>query len=312
MDHAYWTAYLAQGLRKAKTVSRPINKHQNQRVVRLSNGDIGLRLHYTYCVIFHVDGTVTIDTGGWNTITTRAFINEHAPVDLWQVSGDLFLGVPNPTFSEPRVRKCRKCRGKTVLPDSCHGPNWCYPPWYDGSQPCEHGQTVAHKREQCWHGKTGSHALPDVECWRCKGSGSVDYGSKPIHFAWSGTAYRFDPCDVQAGLYTWPDTTEAPDVPIGKPSNGPWQSQPYVPPAPKYVAPAPVSDYSRSGDILAGLIPSILQVARYPCSCDLYGYERGVNQIIVHLNDGCKWTREAIADWLETLDLDLRFPTPVA
>jgi hypothetical protein len=27
--------------------------------------------------------------------------------------------------------------------------------------------------------------------------------------------------------------------------------------------------------------------------------------IIIHLNDGHKWSREDIADWLETLDLDL-------
>lgn len=32
--------------------------------------------------------------------------------------------------------------------------------------------------------------------------------------------------------------------------------------------------------------------------------------IIVDLNDRAKWTREQIADWLDTLDLDLQFPTP--
>lgn len=32
--------------------------------------------------------------------------------------------------------------------------------------------------------------------------------------------------------------------------------------------------------------------------------------VVMHLNDDHKWTREQIADWLDTLDLNLRFPTP--
>jgi hypothetical protein len=40
--------------------------------------------------------------------------------------------------------------------------------------------------------------------------------------------------------------------------------------------------------------------------------------MIIHLNDSHHpahetadvWSRERIADWLETLDVDLRFPTP--
>jgi hypothetical protein len=39
--------------------------------------------------------------------------------------------------------------------------------------------------------------------------------------------------------------------------------------------------------------------------------------MIIHLNDTHHpstaidgWSRERIADWLETLDVDLRFPTP--
>lgn len=31
--------------------------------------------------------------------------------------------------------------------------------------------------------------------------------------------------------------------------------------------------------------------------------------MIMHLNDDHRWTREQIADWLETLDVDLSFPT---
>jgi hypothetical protein len=35
-----------------------------------------------------------------------------------------------------------------------------------------------------------------------------------------------------------------------------------------------------------------------------------LQQTIIHINDHHKWTREAIAEWLETLDHDLTFKTP--
>lgn len=34
-----------------------------------------------------------------------------------------------------------------------------------------------------------------------------------------------------------------------------------------------------------------------------------VSEIVIHLNDQCGWTREQVADWLDTLDVDLTFPT---
>jgi hypothetical protein len=34
-----------------------------------------------------------------------------------------------------------------------------------------------------------------------------------------------------------------------------------------------------------------------------------LRSVIISLNDGSKWTREAIADWLETLDIDISFKT---
>ena len=38
--------------------------------------------------------------------------------------------------------------------------------------------------------------------------------------------------------------------------------------------------------------------------------ETRLHRTIIHLNDHHKWTREAIADWLDTLDHDLQFKTP--
>lgn len=38
--------------------------------------DIVLKLHNTIIVRYHRDGTFTINTGGWNTVTTKSWINK--------------------------------------------------------------------------------------------------------------------------------------------------------------------------------------------------------------------------------------------
>lgn len=41
--------------------------------------------------------------------------------------------------------------------------------------------------------------------------------------------------------------------------------------------------------------------------CDKSSHRELLPDIIIHLNDEHHWTREQIADWLETLDIDLEF-----
>ena len=50
----------------------------NTKLVRRGH-DIAVRLHRTDVVTFHQDGTVTFDTGGWHTATTRDRLNTYAP-----------------------------------------------------------------------------------------------------------------------------------------------------------------------------------------------------------------------------------------
>lgn len=40
-------------------------------------------------------------------------------------------------------------------------------------------------------------------------------------------------------------------------------------------------------------------------------HTKPVLEMVVHLNDTLKWSREEIADWLDTLDLDLSFGDPI-
>lgn len=47
-------------------------------------------------------------------------------------------------------------------------------------------------------------------------------------------------------------------------------------------------------------------VVKYPCNCNTKSEESSaLKTVIIHLNDHCQWTREKIADWLETLDIDI-------
>lgn len=63
--------------------------------------------------------------------------------------------------------------------------------------------------------------------------------------------------------------------------------------------------------ITALAVPGLMELIDYPCDCNdaLRGTIRagGLINIIVHLNDGHAWKRENIADWLDTLDVDLSF-----
>lgn len=70
---------------------------------------------------------------------------------------------------------------------------------------------------------------------------------------------------------------------------------------------------------LAESIPAIKEEVKPNCDCyktghyaDKYGpdYRVKIYDQVVHLNDQHRWTREAIADWLDTLDADLQFKLP--
>ena len=109
------------------------------------------------------------------------------------------------------------------------------------------------------------------------------------------------------------------------------------PPVPPYVAPAPIFTTKPQGYYVSamavGVTESLLQddldlakawvnhrtpgeelrevlpelfTETAPCpACD--GSPETFYNMIQHLNDQHQWTREAIADWLDTLDVDLTF-----
>lgn len=60
------------------------------------NGDVVWRLHNTDIVVKHVDGTFTLNSGGWKTVTTKDRINTYAPAYLYSGDGVWYIrgGVP--------------------------------------------------------------------------------------------------------------------------------------------------------------------------------------------------------------------------
>jgi len=51
--------------------------------------DIAVKFHSTDIVTYHEDGSITLDSGGWLTRTTRNRMNEFTP---FSISGSLMLG----------------------------------------------------------------------------------------------------------------------------------------------------------------------------------------------------------------------------
>ena len=47
------------------------------------DGSVGIILHATEVVRIHADGRYTLNTGGWQTVTTKARINQYSPVRVY-------------------------------------------------------------------------------------------------------------------------------------------------------------------------------------------------------------------------------------
>lgn len=58
---------------------------------------------------------------------------------------------------------------------------------------------------------------------------------------------------------------------------------------------------------LAGVFPGLDgATAKSPCKCEVAKAGLvNLGQVVIHLNDTHQWTRDRIADWLDTLDIDL-------
>jgi hypothetical protein len=59
----------------------------------LHDGSVGIMLHSTYVVKIHADNTYTLQTGGWQTSTTKDRINQYSPVRVYQRKYEWFVNI---------------------------------------------------------------------------------------------------------------------------------------------------------------------------------------------------------------------------
>lgn len=111
-DYASAAQYLAQGRGGAGGASkvgadRPMPNGHHARLRRVDERSIALRLHETDVLTWHAPqgsgraltgadaGTVTLDSGGWRTVTTKARMNDYLPPGwrLWSERGTWWLAL---------------------------------------------------------------------------------------------------------------------------------------------------------------------------------------------------------------------------
>jgi hypothetical protein len=63
----------------------------NNTYLERRNGYIAVKLHNTDIIEFHPDKTV-LTSSGWRTVTTKARLNEFAPVSIYQHKGTWYIG----------------------------------------------------------------------------------------------------------------------------------------------------------------------------------------------------------------------------
>lgn len=78
---------------RSKDAGKPLenNTRLHRRYAGLNKPDYAVRLHNTDIVTIHPDDTYTLNTGGWNTVTTKDRINKYAPGYVTQRQGIWYL-----------------------------------------------------------------------------------------------------------------------------------------------------------------------------------------------------------------------------
>ncbi len=153
-------------------------------------------------VLFHPDGTLTIQApqssptawgGTWNPLRSQGvrFNIKHFGKlqECVQRDGEIYITTQDALRTPSKVQKCRRCKGVGLVD------GWCSPPYCKNHAPCSDHPLVAKNTywhyDLCPHGKDFSHSIPSSQqCFRCNGSGKVDYGNKLISIAWDGSPLR--------------------------------------------------------------------------------------------------------------------------
>jgi len=65
----------------------------NTRAYIEYDGSVSIELHSTKVVVLYPNGLVKLQTGGWQTITTKDRINQYSPVKVYQRNYEWFVKI---------------------------------------------------------------------------------------------------------------------------------------------------------------------------------------------------------------------------
>lgn len=261
--------------------------------------------HQTPVVTYYANGTQELNWGGWYTRTTFEHIERFTRLDDFRLRAhnrqrnghgdgvELWRDSATWPRTPSRVTRCRSCKG------------------------------------------TGQRSH-DHECWNCRGAGSRERGKQAIPEFYDGDFRLMLHVD---GTYEVAYDQEA--RPYGckcslcKCGCGNWQSHWQCMQADKWAAKTSALGYTPlwasppiGVDLSAHTTPipqqsahvmhsevlnslaAVLPNLDHEVMCPKCRTTDPLRSVVVHLNDDHRVPREEIADWLDTLDVDLKFPTP--
>lgn len=87
----------------------------NNTVLHAGNLDGGasihIRYHFTDVVSLHSDGTYSLRTDGWDTVTTMRRLNDYSPARVYSDRGTLYVWHSSDPKTPAKITKCRTCHG---------------------------------------------------------------------------------------------------------------------------------------------------------------------------------------------------------
>jgi hypothetical protein len=88
---------------------------QNNTYLVQRGEDYAVRLHNTDVVTIHADGTYTLNTGGWETVTTKDRINGYGPARVYSHRGVWAVWHSSDPRMPAKIQKCRTCKGTGLV-----------------------------------------------------------------------------------------------------------------------------------------------------------------------------------------------------
>lgn len=77
----------------------------NTYLIKINDDSIGVKLHNTIVVTIHKNGSYTLNTNGWRTVTTKQRINQYCPIGVYQRKNRWYVGTESHPFFDGMIVK---------------------------------------------------------------------------------------------------------------------------------------------------------------------------------------------------------------